>query len=203
MASGREAVLAVQDAGAAQVARRAAPSVEEAAARGELVLIAEDNVTNQDVIRRQLNMLGYAVEVVGDGREALEALSSGRHQLLLTDCHMPEMDGYELARRIRADEEGSGTHLPIVAITASVLRGDMDQCLEAGMDDYLFKPVEMARLSETLAKVSCSPNQTAQHVTAAVIGWCNAVGQQKRRRASVFRDNPNRSPLLIGSSFVL
>ncbi len=152
VAGGREAAIAEGDAGAARLATRAAPSAEEAAARGELVLIAEDNVTNQDVIRRQLNMLGYAVEVVGDGREALEALSSGRHQLLLTDCHMPEMDGYKLARRIRANEEGSGTRLPIVAITASVLRGDMDQCFEAGMDDYLFKPVEMARLSEVLAK---------------------------------------------------
>ena len=124
----------------------------EAAARGEVVLVAEDNVTSQDVIRRQLHMLGYTAEMTSNGAEALATLASGRHGLLLTDCHMPVVDGYELARRVRRAEEGGEGRLPIVAITASVMEDDVRKCLEAGMDDYLAKPIEMDRLRAMLAR---------------------------------------------------
>lgn len=81
-----------------------APTIEEARARGELLLIAEDNVTNQDVIRRQLAQLGYACEVASDGAEAFEAWKTGSFAALLTDCHMPNMDGYQLTQAIREVE---------------------------------------------------------------------------------------------------
>jgi len=141
-----------------------APTVEEAEAQGTLILVAEDNVTNQTVILRQLALLGYAAEVVSDGKEALEALSAKSYAVLLSDCHMPGMDGYDLARAIRAREAGGRTRLPIIAITASVLQAEVNRCFEAGMDDFLGKPLEMSRLQEALRKwvaVSRQPKEQA------------------------------------------
>ncbi|MFC1673856.1 ATP-binding protein, partial [Pseudomonadota bacterium] len=131
-----------------------APTPDEAVALGRLIMIAEDNPTNQDVIRRQLNSLGYACEVFDDGALGLEAWKSGRYGLVLTDCHMPNMDGYEMTGAIRDGEDKAGgiDHTPIVAITANALQGEADRCLAAGMDDYLSKPLEMAKLKRALAK---------------------------------------------------
>jgi signal transduction histidine kinase/CheY-like chemotaxis protein/HPt (histidine-containing phosphotransfer) domain-containing protein len=128
------------------------PTVEEAEAAGSLILVAEDNLTNQNVIRRQLNMLGYAVEMVDDGKMALEAFKTDRYAILLTDCQMPVMDGYELARKIRKIEDGSDDHIPIIAITASVMAAEIERCYSAGMDDSLAKPLEMPKLSAALQK---------------------------------------------------
>ena len=129
---------------------RTAPTADEAEARGELILVAEDNVTNQDVILRQIAVLGYAADVAGDGQEAMKALRTKTYALLLTDCHMPNMDGYELAKTIRKSEKKGGARMPIVAITAAALRAEVDRCFEAGMDDYLPKPLEIAKLKNTL-----------------------------------------------------
>jgi len=137
-----------------------APTVEEAQAAGSLVLVAEDNLTNQNVIRRQLNMLGYAVEMVDDGKMALDAYKTGRHAILLTDCHMPEMDGFELSERIREIEQGTGNRIPIVAITASVMAAEIDRCFESGMDDSLAKPLEMPKLKDALRKWMPPPAET-------------------------------------------
>ncbi|MBT3360061.1 MAG: transporter substrate-binding domain-containing protein, partial [Rhodospirillales bacterium] len=131
------------------------PSVDEAKAMGQLILIAEDNLTNQDVIKRQLAVLGYACEVRDDGKQALEAWKEGKYAVLLTDCHMPEMDGYELTGAVRKAEKEEGdeaVRIPIIAITANALQGEGDRCLEAGMDDYLSKPLEMDKLKQTLAR---------------------------------------------------
>jgi CheY-like chemotaxis protein/HPt (histidine-containing phosphotransfer) domain-containing protein len=96
------------------------------------------------LIKRQLNLLGYAAETAEDGREALQAWRSGRFGLVITDCHMPEMDGYEMTRLIREAEAGNGGHrTPILACTANVLEGEAEACLQAGMDGYLPKPVEL------------------------------------------------------------
>src|SRR5690606_27117735 len=111
-----------------------APTIEEALARGELILLAEDNPTNQDVTRRQLASLGYACEIAEDGAEALEAYKRRNYALLLTDCHMPVMDGYELARQIRVLEQGQSRRLPIIAVTASALQREAHNCFAAGMD---------------------------------------------------------------------
>jgi signal transduction histidine kinase len=100
--------------------RQPAPSVEQAAASERLILLAEDNETNRDVVFEQLRLLGYAVEVADDGVAALAMWRTGRYALLLTDCHMPRMDGFALTAAIRAEEPLHG-HLPIIAITANAV----------------------------------------------------------------------------------
>jgi len=127
-------------------------SVEEAEAAGQLILVAEDNVTNQDVIGRQLKVLGYTAEMRDDGKQALEAWKTGRFAVLLTDCHMPEMDGFELTQSIRKSEKDGEERLPIIAITASALQAEVDRCYESGMDDYLSKPLAMPKLKTALRK---------------------------------------------------
>ena len=120
-------------------------------ARGLLILVAEDNAVNQQVIRRQLNTLGLACELVDDGVAALDRIRLGGIGLLLTDCDMPNMDGYELTRRIRQEEVSSGNPLPIIAITANAMEGAAAACFEAGMNDYLSKPLEIGALQTMLS----------------------------------------------------
>jgi PAS domain S-box-containing protein len=127
-------------------------SVEEARDNGTLILLAEDNLTNQQVIGRQLTKLGYTCEIADDGKLALEAWRKTDYALLLTDCHMPNMDGFELTSSVRGDEEGSSKRAPIIAVTANALEGEPERCIAAGMDDYLSKPLAMADLKATLRK---------------------------------------------------
>jgi len=131
--------------------RPVAPSAVDAAASGQLILLAEDNETNRDVIREQLRLLGYAADVVEDGAAALALWRSGRYALLLTDCHMPLMDGFALTAAIRA-EEPAGQRLPIIAVTANAMAGEAQHCLDSGMDDYLSKPLRLQELAPMLAK---------------------------------------------------
>jgi two-component system, sensor histidine kinase and response regulator len=117
------------------------------------VLLAEDNLVNQRVAVKMLERLGYAVDVVADGKEAVAA--AGRrtsYAVILMDVQMPEMDGHEAAAQIRKREEGSGAHTPIIAMTAYAMEGDRQRALEAGMDDYLSKPVNLESLGETLER---------------------------------------------------
>jgi CheY-like chemotaxis protein len=116
-----------------------------------LVLLADDNAVNQKVARRTLERLGVNVEVVGNGREAVTAWKSGRFDLILMDCQMPELDGYEATREIRRQEQ-NGRRTPIVALTAHAMKGDDIRCREAGMDDYLTKPLDRARLAACLER---------------------------------------------------
>jgi len=127
------------------------PSREEARQQRRLILVAEDNETNQKVIQRQLALFGFAADVADNGRLALDRWKSGDYALLLTDLHMPEMDGYELTSAIRAAEQG-GWHIPIVVLTANALRGEAERCREAGMNDYLSKPVRLTDLQAMLEK---------------------------------------------------
>jgi signal transduction histidine kinase/CheY-like chemotaxis protein/HPt (histidine-containing phosphotransfer) domain-containing protein len=129
-----------------------APTVEEAERLGELILVAEDNLTNQDVILRQLNLLGYAAEIFDDGQQAINAWRDKKYAMLLTDCHMPNMDGYQLTAGIRDAEDEIDARFPIVAITANALQGEAEKCIAAGMDDYLSKPLEMDKLKQVLRK---------------------------------------------------
>ncbi len=131
--------------GAAHVSR------EEALQQGKLILVAEDNDINQKVIKQQLNLLGYAADIANDGSEALKRLQNENYALLLTDLHMPEMDGFELTKNIRAQEAGQ-THIPIVALTANALKGEREHCLNTGMDDYLSKPAQLEDLRSVLEK---------------------------------------------------
>jgi signal transduction histidine kinase/ligand-binding sensor domain-containing protein/CheY-like chemotaxis protein len=113
------------------------------------ILVAEDNPVNQVVARSMLEQMGYRVDVVGDGNRALEAMSRRNYSLILMDCQMPDMDGYETTRAIR-NREKAGRRIPIVAMTAHAVRGDRESCLEAGMDDYISKPVKMELLESVL-----------------------------------------------------
>jgi CheY-like chemotaxis protein len=115
------------------------------------ILVAEDNVVNQKVACRSLEKLGYRVDVAADGEAAFRAWSSGRYDLILMDCQMPIMDGYEATRKIRA-REGTDEHIPIIALTAHAMKGADNECLSAGMDDYLSKPIDRERLQEVLQR---------------------------------------------------
>jgi PAS domain S-box-containing protein len=114
------------------------------------VLIAEDNLVNQKVAVRLVQRLGFAADVAANGVEALAALDRTAYDLILMDCQMPEMDGFETTRRIRR----AGENLPIIAMTANAMKGDREMCLEAGMDDYLTKPIDLAALSTALTRWS-------------------------------------------------
>jgi CheY-like chemotaxis protein len=137
--------------------RAAPPTPEQAMRNGELILFAEDNETNRDVIQEQLRLLGYACEVAEDGAMALQMWLAGqtqdpsRYALLLTDCHMPNLDGFGLTDAIRRAET-DGSHLPIIAITANAMQGEAQRCRERGMDDYLSKPLRMKELAAALDK---------------------------------------------------
>ncbi|MDL5052331.1 PAS domain S-box protein [Oscillatoria laete-virens NRMC-F 0139] len=115
------------------------------------LLLAEDNSTNQKVALLQLSRLGYEADTVANGLEAVQAVRDVQYPIVLMDCQMPEMDGYEASRAIREIEKGE-RHTIIIAMTANAMEGDQKKCLEAGMDDYIPKPVEMKRLAETLEK---------------------------------------------------
>jgi two-component system sensor histidine kinase/response regulator len=120
------------------------------------ILVAEDNPVNQRLALRQLQQLGVSAHAVGNGKEAVEALGRMPFDMVLMDCHMPEMDGFEATARIR-EFEGGYRHTPIVAMTANALAGDRERCLAAGMDDYLAKPVTKSQLTAALSRWSKHP----------------------------------------------
>jgi two-component system sensor histidine kinase/response regulator len=115
------------------------------------VLLAEDNPVNQKVACRILEKLGYRVDVAADGQAAFDAWQSGRYDLILMDCQMPVMDGYETTRKIRVQESGT-RHIPIIALTAHAMKGADNECRAAGMDDYLSKPIDRGLLQEALCR---------------------------------------------------
>ncbi len=117
-----------------------------------LVLIAEDNPVNQKVAILQLKKLGYGSIAVGSGRKAIEELKTKNYQLVLMDCQMPDMDGFETTNVIRKSETMTGKHIPIIGLTAHAMEGDRDKCIAAGMDDYLSKPTSLDKMSKMLAK---------------------------------------------------
>jgi len=126
-------------------------SHEEARLQGSLILVAEDNEINRKVILQQLMLLGHVADITNNGREALKRWQIGDYAILITDLHMPEMDGYALTAAIRAAEAGE-TRIPIVALTANVLKGEAERCLAMGMDDYLSKPVQLTELKTMLRR---------------------------------------------------
>jgi CheY-like chemotaxis protein/HPt (histidine-containing phosphotransfer) domain-containing protein len=126
--------------------------------RATRILLAEDNPVNQEVAMAMLKRLGYRADLVCNGLEAIQALSSTDYDLVLMDCLMPEMDGYEATRSIRKGCLGTrNPRIPIIAVTADAMAGDRDKCLQAGMSDYISKPVELKKLSDVLEKWLSKP----------------------------------------------
>ncbi|RTL41509.1 MAG: response regulator [Candidatus Melainabacteria bacterium] len=117
-----------------------------------MVLVAEDNPVNQKVAMMLLKELGFSAHVVGSGREAVEVVNHTPYSLILMDCQMPDMDGFEATGAIRKAEVLTGRHIPIIAMTAHAMQGDREKCIAAGMDDYVSKPVTAAKLKEVLLR---------------------------------------------------
>jgi CheY-like chemotaxis protein len=177
----------------------ASPAVREPLAavppgmRGTILLV-EDNLINQQVALGILQIQGYNVTVVNNGREALDAHQHGAFDLILMDCHMPEMDGFEATREIRARERASaGKRLPIIALTANAMAQDRDACLDAGMDDHLSKPFSMLTLQEMLDRwmphPTASQTQAAELAAAATAKAAEVLDRQVLDQLSKVRTN--------------
>jgi CheY-like chemotaxis protein len=130
------------------------------------VLLVEDNAINQRVAQRFLERLGCEVHVVGDGAQAVAAYQRESWGFILMDMQMPVMDGLEATRRIR-ELEGTEQHTPIVALTANAMMGQLERCLEAGMDDYLTKPLDISRLQDVLDRFIGGTAVAAQFVKSS------------------------------------
>lgn len=142
------------------------PSLQEAEESDYLILIVEDNLTNQEVLERQVNLFGYVARIANHGKEALALMSQHHFSLIITDWHMPQMDGFELTKAIRKQEkdENKTEGIIIVAATANALQGEAESCLEVGMNDYISKPIKLTEMKAILAKwlpITALPIDTA------------------------------------------
>jgi len=115
------------------------------------ILIAEDNITNQDVLVQQLNLIGYTADVVDDGQEAWLRLQKESYDILLTDIHMPNLTGIQLTKQIRKQESLDNSYLPIIAFTANTMDGEAEKCIAIGMDDFVAKPITLEELKRVLS----------------------------------------------------
>jgi PAS domain S-box-containing protein len=168
------------------------------------ILVAEDNELNQQVVRHLLARQGHAVEIARDGREALEALERDGFDLLLLDVHMPELDGFRVIEALRRREQGGGRRLPVVALTARSMKGDRERCLEAGMDDYLAKPIRRKELFAAIERVlagrpAAEPRPPAEASpadglldAAALLTACDADPSLLGQMIRVFRSDAPR-----------
>ncbi|MEI8313787.1 MAG: response regulator, partial [Verrucomicrobiota bacterium] len=146
-------------------------TVSETSRRRLRILVAEDNTTNRIIAIKMLGKLGHAAEAVGNGKEAVESLKRMPYDLVLMDCQMPDMDGFEATRIIRNPASGvKNPKIPIIALTAHAMKGDRELCLEAGMDDYLSKPVSPQDLASALDRWSTrGPHSGAVASAASVV----------------------------------
>ena len=152
----RRAVNALIDErdGRAAPAPRAATAAADAPPQRRLrVLVAEDNAVNQRLASAMLGRLGHEVVIAPDGAEAVAAVADSRFDVVFMDVQMPTMSGFDATAAIRAAERGSDVHVPIIAMTAHAMSGDRERCLDAGMDDYITKPVSLATIDGALRRL--------------------------------------------------
>ncbi|TWU36128.1 PAS domain-containing protein [Novipirellula artificiosorum] len=143
------------------------------------VLLAEDNVVNQKLAVGVLRKHGHQVTIANNGKEAIEWLAKKEFDLVLMDVQMPEMDGLEATKAIRNAEKETGKHMPIIAMTAHAMKGDREGCIDAGMDEYVPKPIRMAMLFEKIAGVLSKTPQKRQPVAAEEQGDCHAESAEE------------------------
>lgn len=175
--------------------------IESDAAPGSArILLVEDNEINREVAREMIEMLGHTCESLPTGAKALDAVASGRYDLVLMDCQMPGVDGYEATEQIREWEtkRESRVHIPIIALTAHAMKGDRDRCLLAGMDDYLSKPLQAAELAEALARwlsaeLAQAPPETEAARAKPKLDAADMVGSVLLEAAVVKRCGGNRT----------
>ncbi|HVK52803.1 MAG TPA: transporter substrate-binding domain-containing protein [Pseudoxanthomonas sp.] len=193
----------LSDACAAALGHREIPVVSPvtppASTWGGMILVAEDHPTNRAVIARQLEAMGYDYTLVEDGQQALDAMAAVDFDLLITDCHMPHLDGYALTRRIRS-REGREKHFPIIALSASALPEQVQRCIDAGMDDFLAKPVQFAQLKAKLehflppieAGTSVPGSQEDPTAMQSAIAGSNGVSSMRNPIEQLCRDFGSR-----------
>ncbi len=129
------------------------PSIEQAITEHSLILLVDDHPTNRLVVSRQLALADYFCETAEDGKQGLERWQTGRYALVLSDIHMPVMDGYQMSRELQLQEQKQNKlPISIVALTAAALKGKSERCLAACIDDYLMKPVSISQLVACLQK---------------------------------------------------
>lgn len=180
-----DAIINVLGTSARAETKRSAEAPPAPPAAGALqVLVAEDNVVNQKLVQRLLEKRGHQVTIVATGREAVDFTAARRFDVVLMDVQMPDMGGFEATARIRERERGTGIHLPIIAMTAHAMKGDRERCLQAGMDGYVSKPVQVRELFDaieslvpTSAPPASPPSANGQRSTPATgnVSWEHAL----------------------------
>jgi signal transduction histidine kinase/DNA-binding response OmpR family regulator len=155
------------------------------------ILLAEDNPMNQEVARRTIEKFGYGLTIANNGKEAVEQFQTGHYDLILMDVQMPVMGGFEATQNIRDLEKDSGTRIPILAMTAHAMKGDREKCIEAGMDDYITKPIENELLRTMIEKwahqVSETPAPDEHEDSDDIIPIESDTGDVKRLPADLSR----------------
>ena len=155
------AIRAVVDAAGVPAPAEPAPMPIATAIEPLRILVAEDNMVNQALIRRLMEKAGHSVKLANNGIEVLDAVAESSYDLIFMDIQMPDMDGFTATAAIREQERGSGRRVPIVAMTAHAMKGDSEKCLAAGMDGYVSKPIDRARLFGVIAEVTGAVVQPA------------------------------------------
>jgi two-component system, sensor histidine kinase and response regulator len=142
------------------------------------ILLAEDNIVNQKVAKLVLEKLGYYVDVVGNGLEAVQAVGEVSYDLVLMDIQMPEMDGFEATAAIRKKEKGSGKHIPIIALTAHAMQGDRERCLASNMDGYVSKPIYPQEVDAAIRELLTPPDNKIEVVSSKAAGRSPVFDQE-------------------------